>query len=143
MLTKDLKQYAPTIVGHFTELDYHIIGAAYFNETMENPMEKLPVFCIMKASKHLQQNPNSQFLRLGDLYELLFKRPLLSQHNALVDATATADCFFELVKQKEITNFTQPPVACQPNEKATHYLNWLVAALFILFTAILIARHYG
>ncbi len=143
ILSNDLMQYKPIIVGHFMELDYRVVGADYFREAMENPMEKLSTFCIMKASKHLQQNPNSRFLRLGNLYELLFKRPLLSQHNALVDASATAECFFELVKRKEITNFTQPPIEFQQDEKPRISTKWIVAVAVILFSALLIAHYYG
>lgn len=143
ILTTDLLQYQPTVVGYFVELDFRILGADYFREALENPMEKLSVFCIMKASQHLQQNPHIKFLRLGNLYELLFKKPLLSQHNAIVDATATAECFFELVKRKEITNFTQPPIQFKQNEKAGNSARWLLAVLFILFSAFLIALYYG
>jgi DNA polymerase-3 subunit epsilon len=143
LLSKDLQQYQPMVVGHFTELDYRIIGADYFREALENPMEKLRTFCIMKATQHLQQNPDSKFLRLGNLYELLFKRPLLSQHNAMVDATATAECFFELVKRKEICNFTQPPILFKPDEKIRKTSVWLIAVLFLLISAYLIASHYG
>lgn len=141
MLSADLLQYQPTIVGHFMELDYRIIGADYYRESMQNPMEQLPTFCIMKASKHLQQNPEKKFLRLGNLYELLFKQPLLSQHNALVDASATAECFFELVKRKEISNFTQPHIEFKQPEKAARFSLWLVAALVILLSVFLIARY--
>jgi DNA polymerase-3 subunit epsilon len=143
LLSNDLEKYEPTVVGHFTELDYRIIGADYFREALENPMEKLSTFCIMKATQHLQQNPDSKFFRLGNLYELLFKRPLLSQHNAMVDATATAECFFELVKRKEICNFTQPPILFKPDEKIRKTSVWLIAVLFLLISAYLIASHYG
>jgi DNA polymerase-3 subunit epsilon len=143
LLSNDLEKYEPTVVGHFTELDYRIIGADYFREALENPMEKLSTFCIMKATQHLQQNPDSKFFRLGNLYELLFKRPLLSQHNAMVDATATAECFFELVKRKEIYNFTQPPILFKPDEKIRKTSVWLIAVLFLLISAYLIASHYG
>jgi DNA polymerase-3 subunit epsilon len=143
LLTRDLQQYEPTVVGHFTELDYRVIGADYFREGLENPMEALSTFCIMKATQHLQQNPDSKFLRLGNLYEILFKRPLLSQHNALVDATATAECFFELVKRKEICSFTQPAIRFEGDEKNSKRSVWLIAVLFLLISVYLIASHYG
>lgn len=143
ILSNDLLQYKPLIVGHFIELDYRVAGADYFREAMENPMENLSTFCIMKASKHLQQNPNSPFLRLGNLFELLFEKPLLSQHNALVDASATAECFFELVKRKEIINFTQPPIEFEQNENPANSTKWIVVVAVILFSALLIAHYYG
>jgi DNA polymerase III subunit epsilon len=143
VLSNDLNQYRPAIIGHFTELDYRVIGADYFRESLENPMEKLTTFCIMKASQHLQQNPNSTFLRLGNLYELLFKKPLLSQHNALTDATATAECFFELVKRNEIKSFMQPPYVFDRHKKIAAANTWLIALLVVLICVFLIAFYYG
>ncbi|MCW3089551.1 MAG: polymerase alpha subunit [Ferruginibacter sp.] len=143
LLSKDLQQYQPMIVGHFAELDYRILGADYHREALDNPMEHLPTFCIMLASKHLQQNPHQKFLRLGDLYELLFKKPLLHQHNAIVDATATAECFFELVKRNEIKSFIQPPIVFQQEEKMTWLPGWIIALLLVLLIAFIITRYYG
>jgi len=144
ILSKDLDEYQPMIVGHFLELDYHIIGAEYHRIGIEkHPMQNLPCFCIMSASMHLQQNPNSKFLRLNQLFELLFKKPLLNQHNAIVDATATADCFFELVKRDEIKSFDQPPIVFKPKENITKLLVWIILFVLILLSAFLIACYYG
>ncbi|MEO6733681.1 MAG: 3'-5' exonuclease [Ferruginibacter sp.] len=143
LLSKDLDEFRPMIVGHFIELDYHIIGADYYRADIENPMENLPAFCIMKASQHLQQNPHNKFLRLGDLYQILFKKPLLNQHNALTDAGATADCFFELVKRNEIKSFAQPPIVFQKKEVLPKMYGWMIAILLILFIALLINHYYG
>lgn len=111
MLKSDVAQYKPLLVGHFLELDYHIVGADAFREKMANPLQGLTTFCTMLATKHMVKNPRTIYLKLGILFEQLFHQPLNNQHNALTDAVATADCFFELVKQKEITNFMQPPIA--------------------------------
>ena len=142
-LSLDIEQYQPMVVGHFISLDYHIIGADYYREKIDNPLEKLSTFCIMNASQHLQQNPNYKFLRLGNLYELLFKQPLLNQHNALADATATADCFFELAKRNEIKSFTQPPIVFQQKEKKINSIGWVIVFLLILLSAFLTACFYG
>jgi DNA polymerase-3 subunit epsilon len=142
ILSADLLQYEPMVVGHFIELDYRVIGADYFREGLDNPLEKLPTFCIMRASRHLQRNPYVKFLRLGDLYLLLFKQPLLFQHNALADATATADCFFELVKRNEISSYVQPPIVFTEEQKLVRGVGWFVA-LFIVLFSILIACYYG
>jgi DNA polymerase-3 subunit epsilon len=144
ILSKDLEAYQPMIVGHFLELDYHVIGAEYHRIGIEkHPMGNLPGFCIMSASMHMQQNPNSKYLRLGQLFELLFKKPLLNQHNAMVDATATADCFFELVKRNEIKSFDQPPIVFKPKENVTKLVIWIMLFLLILLSAFLIACYYG
>ena len=131
VLSKDLEEYQPMIVGHFLELDYHVIGAEYHRIGIEkHPMENLPGFCIMSVSNQLQQNPHSKYLRLGQLYELLFKKSLLNQHNALVDSTATADCFFELAVRNDIKSFDQPPIIFKPKENITKLVIWIT--LFIL-----------
>ena len=143
MLSADLHEYQPMIVGHFIELDYRVIGADYYREAIDNPMENLPTFCIMIASKHLQQNPYKKLLRLGDLYELLFRQPLLFQHNAMADATATADCFFELVKRSEIRSFVQPPIIFRKAEKLNRRIGWFLALFLVLFSILLIACYYG
>ena len=141
LLTNDLLEFQPMVIGHFMELDYHIIGADYWREGMENPLEKLSTFCIMKATRHLQQNPYHKFLRLGELYQLLFKQPLLNQHNAMTDATATADCFFELINRNEISSFEQPAIVFPTPRKTSKRSGWLL--LLILICALLIASYYG
>lgn len=143
LLLSDIEQYHPEFIGHFIELDYHLLGAEFYREGIQNPLKKLSTFCIMKASQHLQQNPQSKFLRLGNLYELLFKQPLLCQHNAVVDAAATADCYFELVKRKEIKIARQPPIVFPKNEKLFNRIGWIITFLLILSSIFLIAFYYG
>jgi DNA polymerase-3 subunit epsilon len=95
-LTDDLLHYRPMLVGHFLNLDRHIIGAEYFRADMEDPSTELKGFCTMMGTTHIQPNPRQRYLRLGDLYESLFHTALDHPHDALYDATATAACFFRL-----------------------------------------------
>lgn len=104
LLAADLLQYSPLIVGHFTELDLHMIGVDFYRSGMENPALTLPSFCTMMATSHFVRNPQMKYVRLGELYSTLFHRKLENQHNALADAKATADCFFELLKNGDITD---------------------------------------
>lgn len=144
ILLKDLQDYQPLIIGHFLELDYHIVGAEYYRTGIpHHPMEGMPGLCIMSASKHLQQNPRCKYLRLGELYELLFKQPLLFQHNAITDATATAECFFELVKRNEIKSFVQAPIAFQQKEKVYKTSGWMIVFLVILVSILFIIFYDG
>lgn len=96
LLARDLEKYEPLVVGHFVELDYHITGADFFRVEMQQPMNRLPMFCTMLATKTMVRNPQNHYLKLGQLYELLFNSQLSKQHNAMADALATAECFFEL-----------------------------------------------
>ncbi len=98
LLYNDLVQYQPLVVGHFVELDLHVTGADFYRLGMEQPIVNLPMFCTMLSTKHMVRNPQMQYLKLGQLYELLFNKQMPKQHNALVDALATAECFFELLR---------------------------------------------
>lgn len=101
-LANDLTQYNPLVVGHFMLFDFHILGAGFFRAGIEYPLKRESTFCTMLGSKHLIKNPSVKFLRLGQLYETLFDKKLENQHNAMIDARATASCFFEMLKRGEI-----------------------------------------
>lgn len=103
-LAADLMQYQPMVIGHFLELDFHITGAEFYRIGLENPVPTLPLYCTMLGTTHMVRNPQFKYLRLGQLYDELFHEQLHGQHNALNDAKATADCFFELLKEGDITD---------------------------------------
>lgn len=101
-LRADLEEYDPLVIGHFMQFDLHLLNADFFREGLENPIKKAESFCTMLGSVHLIKNPSIKFLRLEQLYQTLFQKTLENPHNAMVDAKATAMCFFELLKRKEI-----------------------------------------
>jgi DNA polymerase-3 subunit epsilon len=103
LLADDLNQYKPLVVGHFIQLDYHILGADFYRAGIANPLVNLPLFCTMLATTQLTWTPMPRSLLLGDLYAFLFYKPLQNQHNALTDAEAAAQCYFELMKRGEIS----------------------------------------
>lgn len=141
MLANDLVEYEPTIIGHFMQLDYYLLGAAFHRTGVYNPLGKLPVFCTMVATTQLLRSPSTRQLRLGDLYYMLFKVDLQHQHNALHDARATAESFFELRDRGEIS---EASIAQQnkdfelqrvPAKKPTGcFLPALIVILLLLFT---------
>jgi DNA polymerase-3 subunit epsilon len=102
LLAADLVQYQPLVVAHFMQLDYHMLGADFYRTGLENPLEKLPLFCTMQATAPYVSNPRAKFLRLNRLYYILFHREMAQQHEALADAQATADCFFEMLRLGDI-----------------------------------------
>ena len=104
LLADDLNYYQPLVTGHFMEFDFHVTSADFCRAGIPNPLENLPTFCTMLASSHYVRDPSIKYLKLGELYSHLFKRKLENQHNALADAQATADCFFELRRKSEITD---------------------------------------
>ena len=103
-LVEDIVKFEPLIVGHFMEFDAHILGADFYRESIENPIRLEQSFCTMHATKHLARNPSAPFLKLSQLYRLLFNEKLEDVHNALGDAKATAACYFELWNRGDITD---------------------------------------
>ncbi len=104
-LASDLEIYKPLIVGHFLEFDKKMMEVGYTREHIEQNFEHLPKFCTMLFTRKSKDIfGGHSYLRLNQLYELLFHKPIGKIHNALVDAEATKACFFELVKRGEITD---------------------------------------
>lgn len=102
LLADDLNKYKPMVVGHFVELDYHITGADFYRSGINQVMDELPMYCTMLGTTNFLRNPQTRYLKLNQLYSLLFNRQLSNHHNAMVDALATAECFFELVRMGSI-----------------------------------------
>lgn len=80
-----------------------MVSAEFYRSGLDNPLEDLSTFCTMIGTSHLARGLQVKYLRLGDLYSYLFEKELKNQHNALVDASATANCFFELERRNQIS----------------------------------------
>ena len=104
LLADDLQQYNPMMVGHFIELDLHLLNADFYRTGIANNLKNLPVFCTMLASAKYVQNYGVDNLRLAELYTLLFNKKAKNLHNALGDALNTAESYFELIKRGDITD---------------------------------------
>lgn len=139
-LSDDVQKFQPLIVGHFMEFDYHMAGVDFYRTGIENPLKKEMTFCTMRATAHFVKNPALKFLRLGELYEMLFNAALTNQHNALADATATSECFFELIRRGNINEET---IINQQKETFNSYskskgTGCIIPLFFILFLFFLI-----
>jgi DNA polymerase-3 subunit epsilon len=102
LLIQDLQEYQPLVIGHFLELDFHLLAADFHRAGLENPLRNVPAFCTMVASTHFVYNPAKKYLRLCELYKELFNKNMLCEHRADEDARATALCFFELWRRGDI-----------------------------------------
>jgi DNA polymerase III epsilon subunit-like protein len=67
--------------------------------TMAN--QKIVSFCKLPYPSHLKTKPLSHYKwpKLAELYNILFDKEFKNAHDALADAKATKECFFELVKR--------------------------------------------
>ncbi|WP_053093711.1 3'-5' exonuclease [Rufibacter radiotolerans] len=146
LLQEDLQRYQPLVVGHFMEFDYHVLNADYYRAGLPSPFDGLDTFCTMLASSELMRLPRKRYLRLGELYGYLFHKTLEDQHDAVVDADATAACFFELRKRQIITEATiaqqrlhtystQPAAPARSTFKLP---GWLLGALGLLLLVLLL-----
>lgn len=145
LLANDIEQYQPMLVGHFMELDFHMINAEFFRSGLVNPVKDLPLFCTMLASKSYSKNPSVKYLRLPEFYNLLFNKKTKAIHNALIDVENTVAIFFELVKRGDINEFNlnaQQNVfnLTHVNEKPFKYLFF---SLIILIIILLICLYYA
>jgi DNA polymerase-3 subunit epsilon len=141
-LFDDLQRYQPLVVAHFMKLDFHMLGVGFYRAGLENPLETLPTFCTMRTTGRFVRGGQQGYLRLGELYERLFHTPLERQHDALIDACATARCFFELHRQGDITDaviaaqrpFRRPAASAAPAIP--------VAVAVVLLLALLLAAYF-
>jgi len=140
-LYRDLKQYKPLLVGHFIQLDSHMLQLGFRRAGIKNIIKEFPHFCTMKATSDYATYPNAKYPQLGFLYENIFKRPMENQHNALADCRATAECFFELWRRGDIDEQviqSQKPTIVKVREKvkkpaAALIVLVVIAIVFILF----------
>ncbi len=94
-------------VGQNVDFDYKIIGAEFFRKEMENNLQDLPKadtmhfateFCAIPSGKGKFKAP-----KLEEIYQKLYGKKFEEAHNAAADVNATAQVFFELIRQKVIT----------------------------------------
>jgi len=99
----DLTKYDPMLVCHFLKFDINLLKVELVRAGINYDLEQIPAFCTMLATRYLAGTAKARHLHLSQLYTVLFFRTLQNYHDALYDALATAECFFELSKGGYIT----------------------------------------
>lgn len=139
LFSEDLMQYQPMVIGHFMEFDFHVTSADFFRCGLSNPLDSLPQCCTMLASSVYTRDPSVSYLRLSELYTTLFNTKLENPHDALVDAKATAECFFELLKRGDIND---EKIELQQirakNQTTDQTFPWITSVFITLFLVLLI-----
>lgn len=102
ILQTDLRHYQPLVVGHFVELDSKMLQVGMQRAGLKNILPRYPHFCTMIATSEYSRIPHHHYPNLGDLYEGLFGKKLTRLHDAIHDARATSQCFFELLRRGDI-----------------------------------------
>ncbi|WP_167855590.1 3'-5' exonuclease [Hymenobacter fodinae] len=144
-LRQDLLTYQPLVVGHYLQLDFHVIGAGFYRAGLENPLAALPTLCTMQLTHISPPQQGRRYLRLGELHEQLFHMPMVLQHDAWADAQATAHCYFEMQRQHLLTDeLLQQQRPLQVPPPASPQKRWpLLAALLTAAILLVLYLIYG
>ena len=93
--------------GHNIEFDYNVVGAEFLRAGMENALAGLPALDTKDLSTDYVAIPGGKggkfkWPTLTELHQKLFQSAVDSAHDAAYDVSATARCFFELIKRRVI-----------------------------------------
>jgi len=87
------------LVAHNMDFDEKIVRAEFFRENISDGLVQTKKICTMKSSTDFCQIPRRDGYKwptLSELHYKLFNTGFEEAHNAAIDATACAKCFFEL-----------------------------------------------
>jgi DNA polymerase III subunit epsilon len=90
---------AEIVIAHNIRFDEAIIGAEFLRQKLSNPIPSKQRICTMLKSTDLcrLEGPyGHKWPKLSELHYFLFKHDFPEAHNAAVDITITAKCFWEL-----------------------------------------------
>lgn len=92
---------ARCLVAHNMSFDEKIVGCEFLRKKMKNPIPFKNRICTMESTTDFCAIPGyygNKWPKLSELHNKLFKTGFDEAHNAAVDITATAKCFWELKK---------------------------------------------
>lgn len=95
---------ASLVVAHNIDFDIKVVGAEYLRLSKLNPLENIKTFCTMQKSTNICKIKGQygyKYPKLNELYYFLFNKNLQNAHNAKIDIKATAECYFELINNRE------------------------------------------
>jgi len=90
------------LVAHNMSFDEKIVGAEFLRMGMTNSLESKKKICTMQKSTDycaLSGQYGYKWPKLSELHYVLFKTDFAEAHNAAVDITMTAKCFWELKRK--------------------------------------------
>lgn len=98
---------ADFLIAHNMNFDEKIVGSELLRGGVENKLFQKERICTMLSSIDFCKIPSAKgdgykWPRLSELHIALFGKDFEDAHDALVDTSACARCFFELCKKKVI-----------------------------------------
>jgi DNA polymerase-3 subunit alpha len=100
------------LIAHNMTFDENVVGCEYLREEMHNCVPDIKHIDTMKLTTEFVGIPNKRgrsgfkYPSMTELHQKLFSRGFEDAHDALVDVTALANCFFEL-QNKGILGFKE------------------------------------
>ncbi|HDZ62625.1 MAG TPA: 3'-5' exonuclease [Nitrospirae bacterium] len=88
-----------SLVAHNMDFDEKIVGAEFLREKIKNKLFELERLCTMKSTTDFCKLPGpygNKWPKLSELHIKLFGTDFNEAHDASVDITACAKCFWEL-----------------------------------------------
>ncbi|MBC8343106.1 MAG: 3'-5' exonuclease, partial [Bacteroidetes bacterium] len=102
---QSLVKRAEVLVAHNMSFDEKIVGAEFLRAGLQNPIPKKTKICTMQSTTDfcaINGPYGYKWPKLSELHYKLFQSGFDEAHNAAVDITATAKCFWELKRIGEI-----------------------------------------
>ena len=102
---QSLVKQAEVLVAHNMSFDEKIVGAEFLRAGLQNPIPKKTKICTMQSTTDfcaINGPYGYKWPKLSELHYKLFQSGFDEAHNAAVDITATAKCFWELKRIGEI-----------------------------------------
>lgn len=102
---QSLINQAGVLVAHNMSFDEKIVGAEFLRIGMQNPIPSKRKICTMESTTSfcaLDGPYGYKWPKLSELHYKLFGTSIEEAHNAAIDITATAKCFWELKRIGEI-----------------------------------------
>lgn len=90
------------LIAHNIDFDQKVVGAEFLRTDISNAIFDIKKFCTMKESTDFCQIPGNygyKWPSQSELHYKLFNTYFEDSHNALMDVTTCAKCFFELIKK--------------------------------------------
>jgi DNA polymerase-3 subunit epsilon len=114
---------AKYLVAHNVQFDYAMLERECHLNSFWPFMKKLTTFCTMRESTNWCQLPRARGNgykqpKLSELYHKLFGEELVNAHDAMADAHACKECFFELKRRGVFSQFpaTEPDDVAVSND---------------------------
>lgn len=91
------------IVGHNIKFDLMIVLSEMIRHGIETKIKDIPWGDTMLIGIDICKIPGYysryKWPKLNELYQHLFNKPLVNAHDAMIDISATADCYFEIIRR--------------------------------------------